>query len=66
MTDNFTKTFHSTSPLFLYIAFAHVHTATPNIAGLQYSGCSFANATRRGHFGDALVGDHAGLHPALA
>ena len=41
--------------MFLYLAFTHVHTATPNIPGLQYSGCNFVNQSRRGTFGDAVT-----------
>eukprot|EP00729_Bicosta_minor_P015940 gene15940-20237_t len=55
MVENFTRSYYVDSPLFLYLAFAHVHTATPNIPGLQYSSCSFVNVTRRGRFGDALA-----------
>ena len=33
--ENFTLTHHDSGPLFIYIAFTHVHTATPNIPGLQ-------------------------------
>ena len=55
MVENFTRAHYSDSPLFLYLAFAHVHTATPNIPGLQYSSCSFVNVTKRGRFGDALA-----------
>ena len=47
---------HSDSPFFAYIAFGHVHTATPNIGPLrQYAGCAFQGRTERGPFGDALA-----------
>eukprot|EP00041_Stephanoeca_diplocostata_P015340 m.292451 g.292451 ORF g.292451 m.292451 type:complete len:202 (+) comp20001_c0_seq3:735-1340(+) len=44
-------------PFFAYVAFGHVHTATPDInpPSKQYSGCAFVNSTRRGYFGDALA-----------
>ena len=52
----------SSSPFFVYFAFGHVHTATPNInpfsspyAGKQYAGCAFNGTSRRGLFGDALA-----------
>ena len=41
-------------PFFLYIPFSHVHT-TANTPDLQYAGCGWQNATRRGPFGDALA-----------
>ena len=47
---------HSELPFFAYIAFGHVHTATPNIGPLrQYAGCAFQGRTERGPFGDALA-----------
>jgi arylsulfatase A len=64
--QNFTRA-HAAQPMFLYLAFSHVHTATPNIEPdppvpsdngaqfEQYSGCKFVGATRRGRFGDALA-----------
>lgn len=57
---NFTVAFsseHASDPMLLYIAFGHVHTATPNIDPVtkQYAGCAFVNTTRRGRFGDALA-----------
>lgn len=57
---NFTATFaaaHAHEPMFLYVAFGHVHTATPNIDPpiMQYAGCDYVNTTRRGRFGDALA-----------
>ena len=45
----------SGAPKFAYIAFGHVHTATPDIPARQYAGCPFVNATARGPFGDALA-----------
>ena len=61
---NFSKAFiadHRSQPFFVYFAFGHVHTATPNVNphtnpynGKQYAGCDFLNTSRRGLFGDAL------------
>ena len=42
-------------PAFVWFAFGHVHTATPDIPARQYAGCPFVNATARGPFGDALA-----------
>lgn len=57
---NFTAAFataHAHQPMFLYVAFGHVHTATPDINPplKQYAGCQYINTTRRGRFGDALA-----------
>ena len=58
-TTRFVDDFAGKHPLFMYIAFGHVHTATPNInpqVGLrQYAGCQFQGTTSRGPFGDALA-----------
>jgi len=59
-TQRFLRDFSSgDAPLFAYIAFGHVHTATPNVypeIGLrQYAGCAFQGLTGRGPFGDALA-----------
>ena len=36
----------ASEPFFLYVAFGHVHTATPNILpDEQYAGCPFVNST---------------------
>jgi hypothetical protein len=58
---NFTQ-LHANSPFFVYFAFGHVHTATPNVDpasnpwnGKQYAGCAFAGHSRRGLFGDAMA-----------
>ena len=58
---NFTSTYRDV-PFFVYFAFGHVHTATPNVnpatnpyQGKQYAGCEFVGTTRRGLFGDALA-----------
>jgi hypothetical protein len=54
-------TAHRAGPFFVYFAFGHVHTATPNVdpdsnpySGKQYAECDSYGATRRGLFGDAL------------
>ena len=55
---NFTRQFlrdFAAEPLFAYVAFGHVHTATPNVPGRQYAGCAFQGTTARGAFGDALA-----------
>ena len=58
---NFT-TAHKDVPFFVYFAFGHVHTATPNVdpdsnpyGGKQYARCSSYGISRRGLFGDALA-----------
>jgi arylsulfatase A-like enzyme len=61
MAKNFTSK-HRAVPFFVYFAFGHVHTATPNVDpasnpynGKQYASCTFAGKSRRGLFGDALA-----------
>lgn len=56
-TKLFVDDFKGVSPLFMYIAFGHVHTATPNVNPplRQYSGCAFQQSCPRGPFGDALA-----------
>lgn len=42
-------------PFFLYVPFAHVHVTSAAQPELQYAGCDFHGATKRGKFGDALA-----------
>ena len=42
-------------PFFLYMPFSHVHTTAGDQPEMQYAGCMWKNATRRGMFGDALA-----------
>jgi len=53
-TRNFIKR-NADNPFLLYIPFAHVHTTSHNLKGLQYSGCMFRGKTERGVFGDAIA-----------
>lgn len=59
---NFTIATPNDQPFFIYFAFGHVHTATPNVdpdsnpyAGKQWASCSSYGRTRRGLFGDGLA-----------
>ena len=46
---------HQEEPFFLYVPFSHFHTTSVAQPEMQYAGCDFKNATRRGAFGDALA-----------